>query len=289
MDLSTKICGITWKNPITTAAGTFNAEHSGKYYDIGILGAVTTKGVSPTPWRGNPLPRIAETHGGMLNAVGLENPGVDAYIEGELKTLKDKGAVVISNVCGHTEEEYAEVVKKLDKTDADMLEINVSCPNVAEGGLAFGTDPKQVATLTKQLKKLTSKPIIIKLSPNVTDITEIARAAEDAGADALSLINTLIGMRIDPQAKSPILANGTGGLSGPAIKPVAIAMVYRTARAVKIPIIGMGGITTGTGAYEFLCAGAKAVAVGTAALTDPTAPPRILKELEECMEKYNEL
>jgi dihydroorotate dehydrogenase (NAD+) catalytic subunit len=233
------------------------------------------------------MPRIAETYGGMLNAIGLENPGVDAYIDGELKYLKARGVTVIANVAGHSAEEYCEVVRRLSETDVDMLEINVSCPNVAEGGMAFGVERDAVARLTGQIKRLTSKPIIIKLSPNVTDICDIAAAAEDAGADAISLINTLVGMRIDIETGKPVLATGTGGLSGPAVKPVAVAMVYRVAKRVRIPIIGMGGIMTGADAMEFLLAGATAVAVGTAVLIDPTAPPRIAEELAACAAKYN--
>ncbi|MDR3225824.1 MAG: dihydroorotate dehydrogenase [Clostridiales Family XIII bacterium] len=277
--METNICGIKWKNPVTTAAGTFAYKESAAYYDLTVLGAVTTKGVSPEPWAGNRTPRIAETASGMLNAVGLENPGVDAYIDGELRYLKAKDAVVIANVCGHSEDEYIEVVRKLDGTNVDMLELNVSCPNVCEGGMAFGTDTAVLSSLTRKAKSVTKKPILIKLSPNVTDITELAAAAEDAGADALSLINTLVGMRIDIRTGKPVLANGTGGLSGPAIKPVAIRMVYQVARRVKIPIIGMGGVMTGEDAMEFLLAGATAVAVGTAALIDPGAPARIVKEL----------
>jgi dihydroorotate dehydrogenase (NAD+) catalytic subunit len=288
-NMRVNICGVEWKNPVTTAAGTFNAKESGKYYAPSDLGAVTTKGIAPTPWTGNPLPRIAETYGGMLNSVGLENPGVDAYIAGELAELKSQeGVNVIANVAGHSPIEFCEVVEKLDETDVDMLELNVSCPNLYEGGAVFGTDERKVADLTREVKKLTSKPVIVKLSPNVTDIVRIAEAAEDAGADALSLINTLVGMRIDIRTRRPILANGTGGLSGPAIKPVAIAMVYRVCSRVSIPVIGMGGIMTGEDAYEFLIAGASAVAVGTAALVDPYAPARIVHELEECYAKYKE-
>ncbi|MDR3072699.1 MAG: dihydroorotate dehydrogenase [Clostridiales Family XIII bacterium] len=280
--------GIHWKNPVTTAAGTFNAKESPKYYNPELLGAITTKGVSPIPWRGNPLPRIAETPSGMLNAVGLENPGVDAYIEQELPELKQRGMVVIANVAGHEIEEYCAVVRKLDKTDVDILELNVSCPNLKEGGLAFGVDPKAVHLVTSAAKQHTKKPIIVKLSPNVTNIVEIAKAAVAAGADGISLINTLVGMRIDLNTGKPILANGTGGLSGPAIRPIAIRMVYEVAHAVDVPIIGMGGIMTGEDAYEFLLAGATAVAVGTAALIDPAAPVRIVQELEEAVRKYGD-
>jgi dihydroorotate dehydrogenase (NAD+) catalytic subunit len=274
------ICGIEWKNPVATAAGTFAYAESSNYFDPAALGAVTTKGVSLEPWKGNPTPRIAETPSGMLNAVGLENPGMDAYIAGELRALKDSGATVIANVAGHSEDEYVGVCQKLDETDVDMLELNVSCPNVCEGGMAFGTDAGTLARLTEKVRGATRKPLIVKLSPNVTDITELAAAAERAGADALSLINTLVGMRIDRRTGRPVLANLTGGLSGPAIRPVAVRMVYEVARRVNIPVIGMGGIMTGGDALEFLLAGAAAVAVGTAALIDPAAPVRIARELE---------
>ena len=286
VNMGVNICGVRWKNPVTTAAGTFTAKESGQYYDLSALGAVTTKGVSATPWQGNPTPRIAETWGGMLNSVGLENPGVDAYIENELKCLKTRGLIVIANVAGHSVEAYLDVVRKLDQTDVDMIEINVSCPNVAAGGMAFGTDPGKTADLTRAVKAISKKPIVVKLSPNVTDIVAIAEAAENAGADALSLINTLVGMRFDLRTGKPLLANATGGLSGPAIKPVDLSMVYRVAARVRIPIIGMGGITTGEDALEFLQAGASAIAVGTAALIDPGAPARIVEELADCIERY---
>jgi dihydroorotate dehydrogenase (NAD+) catalytic subunit len=286
--INTTICGIEWKNPVTTAAGTFAYKESPKYYDISALGAITTKGVSPTPWPGNPTPRIAEAPSGMLNSVGLENPGVDHYIENELPYLKSQGVTVIANVAGHHISDYCEVAEKLDETDVDMLEINVSCPNLDEGGLTFGVDPEAAAEVTKAVKEKTCKPVIIKLSPNVTDIVEIAVAVEKAGADALSLINTLIGMRIDLETGRPILANTTGGLSGPAVKPVALRMVWQVAAACSIPIIGMGGISTGEDAYEFLLAGATAIAVGTAALVDPSAPERIVRELEEAINRYGD-
>jgi dihydroorotate dehydrogenase (NAD+) catalytic subunit len=279
--MSITICGVNWKNPVTTAAGTFAMKESAAYFDPSSLGAVTTKGVSAEPWTGNPTPRIAETPSGMLNSVGLENPGVDAYIVGELRELKQIGATVISNVAGHSEDEYVHVCRKLDKTDTDMLELNVSCPNVSEGGMAFGTDARALARLIGRAKAVTNKPLIVKLSPNVTDIAEIAVAAERAGADALSLINTLLGMRIDTNTGKPVLANITGGLSGPAVRPVAVRMVYEVARRVHIPIIGMGGIMTGRDALEFLLAGASAVAVGSAALIDPAAPARVARELAE--------
>ncbi|MDR2156241.1 MAG: dihydroorotate dehydrogenase [Clostridiales Family XIII bacterium] len=283
IDMRVDICGVKWKNPVAAAAGTFVAAESGKYYDPNLPGAVTTKGVSLAPWPGNPTPRVAETYGGMLNAVGLENPGVDAYISGELKYLKERGVTVIANVAGHSADEYCAVVRKLSETDVDMLELNVSCPNVAAGGMAFGVDRNAVGELTGRVRKLTDKPVIVKLSPNVTDICDIAAAAEDAGADAVSLINTLVGMRIDIRSGKPVLANVTGGLSGPAVKPVAVAMVYRVAKRVRIPVIGMGGIMTGADAMEFLLAGASAVEVGTAALLDPNALPRIIEELDVCV------
>ncbi|MDR2163402.1 MAG: dihydroorotate dehydrogenase [Clostridiales Family XIII bacterium] len=273
------IGGIEWKNPVATAAGTFVCDESSNHFDPASLGAITTKGVSAEPWHGNPMPRIAETPSGMLNSVGLENPGVDAYIDGELRALKDMGATVIANVAGHSTEEYMDVCRKLDETDVDMLELNVSCPNVREGGMSFGTDTETLSRLTEKVRAVTGKPLIVKLSPNVTDIAELAVATERAGADALSLINTLLGMRIDTRTGRPVLANLTGGLSGPAIRPVAVRMVYEVAQRVHIPIIGMGGIMTGEDALEFLLAGASAVAVGTAALIDPAAPARVAREL----------
>ncbi|MDO4553413.1 MAG: dihydroorotate dehydrogenase [Bacillota bacterium] len=282
-DMRVELCGVPWKNPVTTAAGTFAPRESGQFYDIRRLGAVTTKGVSPRPWEGNPTPRIAETYGGMLNAVGLQNPGVEHYITQELPDLKSLGVTVIANMAGHTVEEYREVAEKLGETEVDMLELNISCPNIRRGGAAFGTDPVLTAQVVRSVRRATAKPLIVKLSPNVTDIGEIARAAEDAGADCLSLINTLLGMRIDPRRRCLTLANGTGGLSGPAVKPVALRMVWQVRQAVQLPIIGMGGIFTGEDAAEFLMAGADAVAVGTAALVKPTAPADILEELEAFM------
>ncbi|MDR2295986.1 MAG: dihydroorotate dehydrogenase, partial [Clostridiales Family XIII bacterium] len=272
-DLRVAFCGLSFRNPVFTASGTFSARESGRFYDFARLGAVTAKGVSARPWPGNPAPRIAESPCGMLNAIGLENPGVDRFIAEELPFLRarigDSDTRVIANVAGHGVDEYCEVAEKLDGAAVDLLELNISCPNLRAGGLAFGTDARAAAELTGAVRRRVKKPLIVKLTPNVTDITEIARAVEAAGADALSLINTLIGMRIDVNARAPLLANVTGGLSGPAVKPVALAMVYRTARAVSIPVIGMGGIMSGEDAAEFLMAGASAVAVGTAALIDP--------------------
>ena len=285
VDMRVCIAGVTFKNPVTTASGTFSAKDSSKFYDISRLGAVITKGVAASPWPGNPAPRIAETYGGMLNAVGLQNPGVDSFINDELVFLKDFDVPVIANVVGKNINEYCDVVEKLNDTDVAMMEINISCPNVKEGGISFGIYPKTAAELTKAVRKISKKPLILKLSPNVSDITEIAKAVEAEGADCLSLINTITGMKIDVYTKKPILANITGGLSGPAIKPIAVRMVYQTRKTVKIPIIGLGGIQTGLDAAEFLMAGADAISVGTAALYDPTAPVRILDELEQFMEK----
>ncbi|MDR3365128.1 MAG: dihydroorotate dehydrogenase [Clostridiales Family XIII bacterium] len=280
-DTSVNICGVRLKNPILCASGTYNFRESGLYYDPAALGCITTKSVSLLPWDGNDAPKIAEAYGGMLNAIGLENRGLDAYIKTELKMLKAAGATVMANVVGRTAEEYAEVAGALAATDVDLLELNISCPNVKDSGIAFGTDPKTAAGLVAGVKKASGgKPVIVKLTPNVTDITEIARAVVDAGADGLSLINTLKGMRIDLRTKQPVLKAGGGGLSGPAIHPVAVRMVYETRRAVSVPIIGMGGVMTGADAYELMLAGAVAVAVGTAALIDPAAPLRILEELK---------
>ncbi|WP_206459583.1 dihydroorotate dehydrogenase [Anaerovorax sp. IOR16] len=285
LDLRVKIAGVEWKNPITTASGTFSAKESSAFYDLGKLGAVTTKGVSDVPWSGNPTPRIAETYGGMLNAVGLQNPGVEAFISEEIPYIKKYDTKLIANVAGHTLEEYCRTVEKLNDTDVDMMEINISCPNVKEGGIGFGTDAKMAAEVTKAVKSLTKKPIIIKLTPNVTSISEIAKAVEAEGADAVSLINTLLGMRIDVRRGRTVLANKTGGLSGPSVKPVAVRMVYEVRKAVRIPIIGLGGIMTGEDAAEFLMAGANAVAIGTAALINPTAPIDILEGLKTYMKE----
>ena len=286
MDISVDICGVKWKNPITVASGTFNYRESSAYYDVSSLGCITTKGVAPVPWMGNPTPRIAETHGGMLNSIGLENRGVDDYLTNELIKLKEAGATVMANVAGHSIDEYVEVVKKLADSDVDLLELNISCPNISSGGIAFGTDKELAAKLVAEVKKVSGKkPVVVKLSPNVTDISAIALAVQAAGADALSMINTLLGMRIDLKTGKPVLANGTGGLSGPAIHPVAVRMIYEVSRVVNIPIIGMGGVMTGEDALELMLAGATAVAVGTAALIDPTAPIRILDELTALLEE----
>lgn len=285
VDLSVNFAGLQMKNPVTTASGTFAARESGEFYDISRLGAVITKGVAAEPWQGNPTPRIAETYGGMLNAVGLQNPGAEEYIKKELGYLKDFDVPVIANLAGHSIEEYCAVTEKLNDTNVAMYELNISCPNVKQGGIGFGTDPKMAAEVTEAVKKVSKKPLIVKLTPNVTDITAIAKAVEDAGADAVSLINTLLGMRIDLKAKRPLLANGTGGFSGPAVKPVAIRMVYQVSRAISLPILGLGGIMTGEDAAEFLMAGADAVAVGTAALVNPTAPVDVVEGLRAFMER----
>jgi len=285
VDLSVDFLGFKLKNPVMTASGTFAPRESGEFYDISRLGAVITKGVADKPWAGNPTPRIAETYGGMLNAVGLQNPGVDAYIEKDLPYLAKFDVPVIANLAGHSIEEYCAVTEKLNDTDVAMYELNISCPNVKEGGIGFGTDPKMAASVTEAVKKIAKKPVIVKLTPNVTDITAIAKAVEDAGADAVALINTLLGMRIDLRTGRPLLANGTGGLSGPAVKPVAIRMVYQVRRAIKLPILGLGGIATGEDAAEFLMAGADTVAVGTASLVNPTAPVDVVDGLQRFMEQ----
>ena len=277
-------CGVIFKNPIVTASGTYNYKDCGIYYDPSELGCITTKSVSIEPWAGNEAPKIAETYGGMLNAIGLSNPGLEDYIENELRQLKAAGATVMTSAVGRTEEEYAAVCEGLGNSEADLIELNISCPNVKQGGVSFGTDPETVRRLVSDAKKACgSKPLVVKLTPNVTDITLIARAAVDGGADALSLINTLKGMRIDIKTRKPVLTTGSGGLSGPAIFPVAVHMVNQVRQAVDVPVIGMGGIMTGADAYELMLAGADAVAIGTAALLDTAAPLRILKELEEIL------
>ncbi len=287
MNTSVNIAGVTWKNPVTVASGTFGSgEEYSELVDLNQLGAVTTKGVANIPWQGNPTPRIAETYGGMINAVGLQNPGIDLFAKRDIPFLKQYDTNIIVNVCGKTEADYVEVVERLAEEPVDMLEINVSCPNVKEGGIAFGQNPDALYEITKAVKAVAKQPIIMKLSPNVTDITEMARAAEAAGADALSLINTITGMKIDIHRRTFAVANKTGGLSGPAIKPVAVRMVYQVAHAVQIPIIGMGGIMTGEDAIEFILAGATAVSVGTATFHDPLASVKVVKGIEAYMQKY---
>ena len=285
-NLSVELAGVTLKNPLMPASGTFGSgmEYT-DYLDLSVPGAIVTKGVAVTPWEGNPTPRVAETASGMMNAIGLQNPGVDVFCERDLPFLAQFGTKVIVNICGHSLEEYQAVAERLNDQPADMLEVNISCPNVREGGAAFAQDPRMTEEITAGVKKVSRHPVIIKLSPNVTDIAEIAKAAEGAGADALSLINTLTAMKIDVRRRSFALANRTGGLSGPAIKPVAVRMVYQAAHAVSIPVIGMGGITTGEDVLEFMMAGACATAIGTANFADPAAMGRILSELEELMDE----
>ena len=284
-NLKVNICGVEMKNPLTTASGTFNPQAHAQFYDLGVLGAATVKGVANVPWPGNPTPRIAETYGGMLNSVGLMNPGVDALIAEDLEFMKNYDTKVIVNVAGHTIDEYCEVVRKLQGTSVDLLELNISCPNVSEGGVTFGTDAKMVEKVVSSVKKECQQPLIVKLTPNVTDITEMAKAAEAGGADALSLINTLLGMKIDVYRRKPILARKVGGFSGPAIKPVAVRMVYQVSKVTDLPIVAMGGVSTGEDVAEFIMAGATMVATGTVNLVEPDAPVRILRELEEFMDK----
>lgn len=286
MNTKVNIAGVTLKNPVMTASGTFGSgEEFSEFVDLNQLGAVVTKGVANIPWEGNPTPRIAETYGGMLNAVGLQNPGIDVFVERDVPFLKKYDTKIIVNVCGRTAEDYCEVVKRLADQPVDMLEINISCPNVKEGGIAFGQNPKSIEVITSEVKKYAKQPVIMKLSPNVTDIAEMAKAAEAGGADALSLINTITGMKIDVNRRTFALANKTGGLSGPAIHPVAVRMVYQTAQAVNIPIIGMGGIATAEDALEMILAGATAVSVGTANFNNPMATMEIAEGIRNYMER----
>ncbi|MCM1134639.1 MAG: dihydroorotate dehydrogenase [Clostridium sp.] len=288
MNTKVTIAGVEFKNPVMTASGTFGSgmEYS-DFVDLNRLGAVVTKGVANVPWPGNPTPRIAETYGGMLNAIGLQNPGIDVFMERDLPFLRQYDTRVIVNVCGKRVEDYLEVVEKLGDTKADMLEINVSCPNVKEGAIAFGQKADCLYDITSQIKAKARQPVIMKLSPNVTDITEMAKAAEAAGADAISLINTLTGMKIDIHKRTFVLANKTGGLSGPAIKPVAVRMVYQASHAVKIPVIGMGGIATADDAIEFLLAGASAVAVGAMNFANPYTTVEVIEGIEAYMRRYH--
>lgn len=288
MNTKINIAGVEFKNPVMVASGTFGsgAEYS-EFVDLNKLGAVVTKGVANVPWPGNPTPRIAETYGGMINAVGLQNPGIDLFIKRDIPFLKQFDTKIIVNVCGRSTEDYCEVVERLANEPVDMLEINISCPNVKEGGIAFGQDPKAVEAITKEVKKHAKQPIIMKLSPNVTDITVMAKAAEAGGADCLSLINTLTGMKIDINRQTFAVANKTGGLSGPAIKPVAVRMVYQVANAVSLPIIGMGGITNADDAIEFILAGATGVSIGTANFNDPMVTEKVAAGIEEYMKKHN--
>lgn len=287
MKTSVNLAGVTLKNPVMTASGTFGSgEEYSEYVDLNRLGAIVTKGVANIPWEGNQTPRIAEVYGGMLNAIGLQNPGMEMFVRRDLSFLSKFDTKVIVNVCGRTTEDYVEVVKRLSDEAVDMLEINISCPNVSHGGIAFGTDTSCVFDITSEIKKHARQPIIVKLSPNVTDIAEIARAAEAGGADVLSLINTITGMKIDIHKRQFALANKTGGMSGPAVKPIAVRMVYQVAQAVKIPIIGMGGITDAADAIEFMLAGATAVSVGTANFVDPAATANVIDGIEEYMKQY---
>ena len=280
--MNVKINDLHLKNPVMTASGTFGSgmEYS-EFVDLNRLGAVVTKGVANVPWPGNPTPRVAETASGMLNAIGLQNPGIDVFCERDLPFLQKYDTRIIVNVCGRSTEDYCEVVERLGNEKVDLLEINVSCPNVKEGGIAFGQNPKALEAITKEVKKYAKQPIIMKLSPNVTDITEMAKAAEAGGADVLSLINTLTGMKIDINRRTFALANKTGGMSGPAVKPIAVRMVYQVANAVSLPIIGMGGIATAEDALEFIMAGATAVSVGTANFFNPSATEEVVNGLEE--------
>lgn len=288
MNLGVEFCGVKFKNPVFTASGTFN---SGKEFesavDLNQVGAVIVKGVASTPWKGNPSPRIAETYGGMLNSVGLQNPGVDAFIRDDIPFLRQFDTKIIVNLAGRTVQEYVDVVVKLQDADIDMLELNISCPNVKEGGVAFGIDPIMAEHVTREVKKVAKQPLIVKLSPNVTDIVEIAKAVERGGADGISLINTLIGMKIDIHKRKPVLARKMGGFSGPAIKPVAVRMVYQVAKATNLPIIGLGGIMTGDDAIEFMMAGANVIAVGTANLLNPRATMDVLEGIKSYMNSNN--
>lgn len=287
-DLSVKIAGVELKNPVMTASGTFGSgmEYS-DFVDLSRLGAVVTKGVANVPWPGNPTPRVAEIRSGMMNAIGLQNPGIDVFCKRDIPFLQNYDTRIIVNVCGRTTEDYCEVAERLAEEPVDMLEINISCPNVKCGGIFFGQDPKAVEQITAEIKKHAKQPVIMKLSPNVTDITEIARAAEAGGADALSMINTLTGMKIDINRRTFAIANKTGGVSGPAVHPIAVRMVYQTAQAVKIPIIGMGGVASAEDALELILAGASAVAVGTANFHDPMVTLKVIDGIKEYMERFH--
>ena len=285
MNMAVNIAGVEWKNPVTTASGTFGSgEEFSEFVDLNCLGAVTTKGVANVPWPGNPTPRVAEVYGGMMNAIGLQNPGIDLFCKRDIPFLRKYDTKIIVNVCGKSEQDYCEVVERLGDEDVDMLEINISCPNVKEGGIAFGQNPKAAESITKAVKKYAKQPVIMKLSPNVTDITEMARAVEAGGADVVSLINTLTGMKIDINRKTFAIANKTGGMSGPAVHPIAVRMVYQVAQAVKLPIIGMGGIASAEDAIEMILAGANAVSVGTANFHNPAVTMEIVDGIEKYMQ-----
>lgn len=286
MDMRVKIAGVEWNNPVTVASGTFGSgEEYSEFVDLNRLGAVTTKGVANVPWPGNPTPRVAEIHSGMMNAIGLQNPGIDVFCERDIPFLRQFDTKIIVNVCGRSAEDYCEVVERLANEDVDMLEINISCPNVKEGGIAFGQNPKAAEEITKAVKKYAKQPVIMKLSPNVTSIAEMAKAVEAGGADAISLINTLTGMKIDINRKTFALANKTGGVSGPAVHPIAVRMVYEAANAVNVPIIGMGGIESAEEAIEMLLVGASAVSVGTANFYNPTVTMDIVDGIEAYMKQ----
>lgn len=287
MNMKVNIAGVEWKNPVTVASGTFGSgEEFSEFVDLNRLGAVTTKGVANIPWEGNPTPRVAETCSGMMNAVGLQNPGIDLFCRRDIPFLKKYDTKIIVNVCGKSTEDYCEVVERLADEDVDMLEINISCPNVKEGGIAFGQNPKAAEEITRAVKKYAKQPVIMKLSPNVTSIAEMAKAVEAGGADAISLINTITGMKIDIHRRTFLLANKTGGVSGPAIHPIAVRMVYEAANAVRLPIIGMGGIATAEDAVEMILAGASAVSVGTANFYNPAAAVEVAEGIEAYMLKY---
>ena len=286
MDMRVKIAGVEWNNPVTVASGTFGSgEEYSEFVDLNRLGAVTTKGVANVPWPGNPTPRVAEIHSGMMNAIGLQNPGIDVFCERDIPFLRQFDTKIIVNVCGRSAEDYCEVVERLANEDVDMLEINISCPNVKEGGIAFGQNPKAAEEITKAVKKYAKQPVIMKLSPNVTSIAEMAKAVEAGGADAISLINTLTGMKIDINRKTFALANKTGGVSGPAVHPIAVRMVYEAANAVNVPIIGMGGIESAEDAIEMLLVGASAVSVGTVNFYNPTVTMDIVDGIEAYMKQ----
>ena len=286
MDMRVKIAGVEWNNPVTVASGTFGSgEEYSEFVDLNRLGAVTTKGVANVPWPGNPTPRVAEIHSGMMNAIGLQNPGIDVFCKRDIPFLRQYDTKIIVNVCGRSTEDYCEVVERLANEDVDMLEINISCPNVKEGGIAFGQNPKAAEEITRAVKKYAKQPVIMKLSPNVTSISEMAKAVEAGGADAISLINTLTGMKIDINRKTFALANKTGGVSGPAIHPIAGRMVYEAANAVNVPIIGMGGIETAEDAIEMLLVGASAVSVGTANFYNPNVTMEIVDGIARYMEQ----
>lgn len=287
MDMRVNIAGVEWKNPVTVASGTFGsgAEFS-EFVDLNKLGAVTTKGVANIPWPGNPTPRVAEVYGGMMNAIGLQNPGIDVFCERDIPFLRQYDTKIIVNVCGKSTEDYCEVVERLANEDIDMMEINISCPNVKEGGIAFGQNPKAAEEITKAVKKYAKQPVIMKLSPNVTDVSEMAKAVEAGGADAISLINTFTGMKVDINRRQFVLANKTGGVSGPAIHPIAVRMVYQAANAVKVPIIGMGGIANAEDAIEMILVGASAVSVGTANFHNPAVTMEIVDGIEAYMKQH---